>query len=534
MNRYYQPGLFEQDLDNIKQFYHQQGFLGMRILSHQVKGESRHRVFIHLTLEEGERTFVEGVDLFGNRAFPDSVLKPVIKVIPGRPLLAKEIDQSQTALLQYYAEAGFLDAAVTAEVKTDDQSHRAIVDFQIIENHISRLKRIICKGLEKTRPVVVLREIRIDSGDVIQYSKLLEAQKRIYLTGLFNYVYIKPDPSGPDSASMRDIDVDVQEHPYGEFNISAGYGSEDKVRTRIEMAKKNIGGTARNIGLQTWLSFIQRGIMVSATNPWLFNQSIDADLNFLLEFSNEPGYGFYRSGGQGILGKRLGSFVKIRLTLRQDFTRFTHVEIMPEDQSKANIRSVKGSVTYDTRDNLFDTKTGAFGEFSYELARAVFEKRLIFHRYEGEYKIFRTIGPLVIGSGIAFGWLETAAGISNIPLNERYYAGGQGSVRGFDYQKIGPLNSKGIPTGGLTRIVWHVGELRHPLFRSLGGAFFCDAGNCWEKIPRDGRFHLRSSAGYGLRFHSFLGVIRIDYAWKLDRRRGEKAGALVFNMGNAF
>jgi outer membrane protein insertion porin family len=535
MKRIYQPALFEQDLNNIQQFYHQQGFLEMRVLSHEAEGnELTRRLFIHLVLEEGERTTIEGINLFGNQQFPDSVLKTVIRINPGRPLMAKEIDESQTALLHFYAEAGFIDAEVTVNVKTAEQSHRAVVDFQILENRVSRLNRVICDGLVKTRLPIVLREMQVDSGAVIQYSKLLETQKRLYLTGLFDYVFVKPGPVGPDTASMRDIRIEVKEHPYGEFNISSGYGSEDKVRTRIEIAQKNIRGTSRNIGLHTWLSFIQRGVMVSATDPWLFNQPVNADLNFSIEFKNEPGYDLYRSGGQGILGKRLSEFVKIRLMLRQDFSRFSRVKTMPDDQGRANIRSIKGSVTYDARDNLFDTKRGTYFEFSYELARAVFEKRLIFHRYEGEYKIFRSFGSAVIGTGISFGWMNTTAAVSDIPLNERYYAGGQGSVRGFGYKKIGPLNSRGIPTGGLIKIVWRVGELRYPLVRSLRGAIFCDAGNCWEKELPVGRLHLRSSAGLGLRFHFFLGVVRMDYAWELDRRPGEKAGTLVFNMGHAF
>jgi outer membrane protein insertion porin family len=535
LKRTFQPALFEQDLHNIQQFYHQQGFLEMRVLSHQAEGdESTRRLSILLTLEEGERTTIEGINLFGNQQFPDSILKSVIKVNPGRPLMAKEIDETQTALLHFYAEAGFIDAEVTVNVKTAEQSHRAVVDFHILENRVSLLNRVFCEGLIKTRPSVVLREMQVDSAEVIQYSKLLETQKRLYLTGLFDYVFVKPGPIRPDNPLMRDIRIEVQEHPYGEFNISTGYGSEDKIRTRIEIAQKNVRGTARNIGLHTWLSFIQRGVMVSATDPWLFNQPVNADLNFLMEFKDEPGYNLYRSGGQGILGKRLGQFVKIRLALRQDFTRFSQVKTMPDDQGRANIRSIKWAITYDARDNLFDTKRGIFFEFSYELARAVFEKHLIFHRYEGEYKIFRPFRSAVLGTGISFGWMNTSAAVTDIPLNERYYVGGQGSVRGFDYKKIGPLNSKGIPTGGLIKIIWRVGELRHPLVRSLSGAIFCDAGNCWEKeLPAD-RLHLRSSAGLGLRFHFFLGVVRMDYAWKLDRRPGEKAGALVFNMGHAF
>ena len=141
---------------------------------------------------------------------------------------------------------------------------------------------------------------------------------------------------------------------------------------------------------------------------------------------------------------------------------------------------------------------------------------------------------MVLGSAMDFGWLISGSSIESIPLNERYYTGGQGTIRGFDYKKVGPLNSKGIPTGGLIKWVWRITELRFPIHKSLYGAIFADSGNCWNSSHAFRFSDFRQAAGLGLRLHSFLGIVRVDYAWKLDRRSGEKAGAWVFNMGHAF
>ena len=124
--------------------------------------------------------------------------------------------------------------------------------------------------------------------------------------------------------------------------------------------------------------------------------------------------------------------------------------------------------------------------------------------------------------------------IESIPLNERYYTGGQGTIRGFAYKKVGPLNSEGIPTGGIIKWIWRIAELRFPVHRNLYGAIFIDSGNCWSSSHSVRFSDFRSAAGLGLRLHSFLGIVRVDYAWKLDRRSGEKFGAWVFNMGHAF
>lgn len=534
-HRYYRPELFAMDLENVQKYYRQHGFLEIRISNYSANIDSvNHTVDLTVQLQEGKQTYIEGIHLFGNEAFADSLLESKLKVRTGHPLIVREIDQSQNNLLQFYADHGFLDAQVTVDIKTNPESHRTILDFSISEHEISRLRRILLKGIQKTKPTVLLREIAVDSGDVIRYSQLLKSQRKLYLTGLFQYAYIRPAPIDSAFQGQRDIAVEVQENQYGEFNTSFGYGSEDKLRVRSEIAHKNVHGTARGVGFQCWLSFIRRGLMISATDPWLFHQPVKADANLVTEYKEEPGYHSLRSGGQAIFGRSLGQFSVVHFTLRQDFTRFSHVKTLPDEKAKANLSSLKWSVNYDTRNNLFDTQQGLYTSFSYELARAVFDEPLLFHRYEADVRMFGSFWQMVIGSGVEFGWMTSRVSIRSIPLNERYYVGGQGSVRGFDYKKLGPLNPDGVPTGGLVRMVWHVTEMRYPLYRSLKGAFFLDAGNCWDSIKSMQNSSLRTAFGAGLRLHSFLGIVRVDYAHKLDRLPGEKPGAWVFNMGHSF
>jgi len=533
--RIYRYELLQEDLENLKRIYYQNGFLEVQIPSYHVNIDSmKGQVAISIHIHEGERTFVEGIHLFGNQVYSDSVLKSQLKISVGHALVALSIDQSQNQLLRFYADNGYLDGQVTANIKTNPMSHRAILDFSITENRISRLKNVHLKGINKVRPHIVLRELCVDSGKVLQYFKLLKSQRELYLTGLFQYAYVRPVPWDSTYLEGRDVIIEVQEHPYGEFNISGGYGSEDKFRIKMEIAQKNLKGTARKLGLQSWLSFIQRGIMISATDPWLFQLPVKADLNITAEFKDEPGYDLFRSGGQGILGYRIREHTDLHLSVRQDFSQFSHVKTLPQKESKGNIRSIKWWMTHDTRENLFDPHHGIYITWSYEVARAVFNAPVLFHRWEGELRLFYPYWKCVIGTGLEFGWLKCRTSIESIPLNERYYVGGQGSVRGFDYQKIGPLNEDGLPTGGLLKFVLRMGEIRFPLYRSLQSAFFLDAGNCWATDRHAQINDLRSAAGLGLRFHSFLGIIRMDYALKIDRRPGEKHGALIFNMGHAF
>jgi translocation and assembly module TamA len=122
----------------------------------------------------------------------------------------------------------------------------------------------------------------------------------------------------------------------------------------------------------------------------------------------------------------------------------------------------------------------------------------------------------------------------DIPLNERFYAGGPNSLRGFGYQLVGPLDSDGDPTGGRLKLVWNLVEIRQAVYKMIGLALFADVGDIlWQ--PEAFRLgNIRTSAGVGLRANTPIGIMRLDYGVNLKRKKGEPEAKLYFNMGQAF
>jgi translocation and assembly module TamA len=121
-----------------------------------------------------------------------------------------------------------------------------------------------------------------------------------------------------------------------------------------------------------------------------------------------------------------------------------------------------------------------------------------------------------------------------IPLNERFYAGGPNSVRGFEYQTVGPLDSDGDPLGGRFKLVWNVVELRRAVYRMIGVVGFFDLGNVWPDVAAVRLADIRSAAGVGLRANTPIGIVRLDYGVNLDPEAGEAARLVSFGMGQAF
>jgi len=200
-----------------------------------------------------------------------------------------------------------------------------------------------------------------------------------------------------------------------------------------------------------------------------------------------------------------------------------------------NVSSLIFAGTYDTRNDLFNPTRGIYSQLSNEFAGYYFSGSVAFYRLIGELKYFHSWTPnTILAVGILVGRIDPAKGFTSLPLNERFYTGGPNSLRGYDYQKVGPLDTGNSPIGGELKLVWHIFEVRQTIYKMFGAAIFADAGNVW-KLPRSFKLGgIRYDGGAGLRVNTPIGLVRLDYAFKINRRPGESIGKLYFGMGQAF
>jgi len=534
--RYYHEENLSEDLKSLELFYHQHGYLEAAIIDYKVETDSTtYKATIRITLSEGEQTQIEGVSILGNIVFSDSLLADKTSIRAGQPYRQKRIDDSTEALLVYYAEYGYLDTEVTPDIRVDTETHRALIDYYISEKSQYRIDDIQIQGLEKTRETIVMRELLFRPNEVINYSHLLTSQRNIYLTGLFQSVFIRPHaPSGGDS-TKKDIQVIVKESMTGEFNVAGGYGLVDKVRGKIEIFNNNVRGTALKLGLTGNVSFVQNSVESSFTDPWTFGKPLRTDINLLVEKKVEPGYNLARIGGKITMG-RMFRKNNLTATYRHEQGKLSNIKgtDIPEKLT-SNTRSIKLAFSHDTRDNLFNSSRGLFFEASTEAGAYVTSQTRLFYRYNTMIKYFYPIGQkTVIATSAELGLFDAEGGLDAIPLYDRLYAGGPNVLRGFSYEKVGPLDKKRVPVGGKLKFVWNLCEIRRILYKMVGGVVFIDIGNVWTN-PRDVSIQdLRVSPGLGLRINTPIGQGRLDYGFNIDRQAHESPSQVYFSMGQAF
>ena len=533
----FHPTVLEDDLKSLVRFYRRQGYLQAEIAGYTVDRDSTTRkVAIDLRIAEGPLTRMEKVTVFGNRVFTDAELLERIGLRSGDPFKAKLLEDATTGVMTMYANQGYLDAEVRPDIQVNSETNLAIVDFLIEEGDRFRAAAVRIDTLMKTREQVVRREMELRPGDVIRYSDLLRSQRHLYMTGLFQSVFIRPvPPSGGDSAK-KDILIEIKENQSIELATGVGYGTEERLRGSIEISNDNIAGSARKVGLLCEASLIRRSVETSFTEPRTFGSRVRTDLSMSYGYFDEPGYELERKAANVSLGRVLGERSRVSLGFEYSDDNLIHVDIIdvPEDL-RAKLRSLSLALVYDTRNDLSNTTGGIYLGWTNDLTGAILGGTDSYARSSFQSRYFhRVTSTTVLASGLEVGWMDRLRGSEEVPLGERFYTGGANTVRGFRYQCVGPLDLGGKPVGGLFMSVINLVELRQDVYRMLGAVVFIDLGNVWSRIhafhPRD----FRPSAGIGLRLNTPIGILRGDFGINLDRRNGEPQTRFHFNVGQAF
>jgi outer membrane protein assembly factor BamA len=204
------------------------------------------------------------------------------------------------------------------------------------------------------------------------------------------------------------------------------------------------------------------------------------------------------------------------------------------------------TVSRDTRDELLDASRGSFLSHAFQLSPESLGSQVRFVKYFGQYfRYFALQKPkvelftnqilrprLIYATAVRVG-LASGLGGQDVPLSERFFAGGSTTIRGFQQNSVGTGSTIGSQLGGNAMMVLN-NELRFPLFRMFDGVGFVDVGNVYPKVSDFSFSELRKAAGPGLRVRTPWFLLRLDYGFKLDRRPGESMGRLFFSIGQAF
>jgi outer membrane protein insertion porin family len=491
----------------------------------------------------------------GNQDIPLKDIQSQLKSCVTGNVFSQEALKEDIANIQsLYFDKGYIMVQVQETTFVNPETGRVDITYLIAENQVAYVDQVKVRGNIKTKDIVVRREMRLRPGDRFDGGKLKRSKERLQNLGFFEEVsYDIQDTPVPDK---KDLVVEVKESKTGSFSFGGGYSTVDEFIGFVEVEQKNFDwrnfpyftGAGQDLKMRVAMGSISNSYNLSFTEPWLFDYPISFGFDlYKREHKRESdiGYGYDESvtGGDIRLGKELSEYVRESLVYRLDSIEITNITDNATSDLKKEygtnlISSLEYGLSYDSRDNIFDPLRGDYITGSLEDAGGPFggDKDFwkFFTRASHYFPLFR--GSVLEMRG-RLGLVKAYGDSKDVPIYERFFAGGAYTIRGYQERKIGPIDSASEdPLGGEAIVVGNL-EYTYPLFSFLKVATFWDIGNVWEKAGDIGTGGYKSGVGLGVRIKTPIGPLMLDYGIPLNKEPGEDKrgdGRFHFSMSHGF
>ena len=517
--------VFKGDMEAIKNLYLYEGFLNASV-DHELSYDSiTMRLDISLKIIEGRQHFVETVAFEGNEIFSAESLVQKITMQPDQVFDPRKITADNYIIRYSYDDLGYADVQVESKYRVHEE--QVIVTHHIVEGAKQFVGQIEIQGLKHTNESVVSRYIDMTRGDVFRYARILEIQRKLYRLEIF--MAIRTQVENSQTPNHKDIRFLLTEREWMAIRLRAGYGTRDRIRLGVGFTHYNVFGLAYQGKVDGKVSFVEQRVYTGMTFPRTFRLPGRLGIGFFFKRLEETGYTTQSLGGNAVTRLAFGAN---ELSVKYEVERVS-TYYGEDDSTKYDLlHGIILGYLRDNRNDPFYTTRGYYANVNFEVSGIVFPSDVDYMRPTAQIRYYHPFSSLVLGVAFKTGMVKPFSPTTEVPIYKRFYCGGSSSVRGYAERAIGPTDENDNPLGG--RLLGEFSsELRFPLYKILGGVVFIDGGNVWqeyEEIPQG----MRWGVGAGLRLRSFLGSIRLDYGFKLDRREGESAGSLHFAIGEAF
>ncbi len=555
-NDQYSKQKLSSDLETIRSYYQNRGYLEFNIDSTQVSiTPERDAIFITANLTEGQRYTVSEVTMAGSFPVPQDELQRLITLKPGEAFSRERVTESTKKISDRLANEGYSFANVNAEPVIDKEHATAAFTFTVDPGRRVYVRRINITGNAKTRDEVIRREIRQLEGAWYSTEKVNRSKTRLERLGFFSEINVET-PAVPGTTDQVDVNFTVTERSTGSIQLGAGYSTSEKLILSTSVSQNNIFGTGNSLTVALNTGSLSRTISVSYFNPYYTeegigrgfsvydrkvdtssltgvapysSESLGADINFSVPLSETDAVGF----GAGAEHTKLGVFTTSALRYLDFVNRFGDV---------TNTLKATASFSRDSRDSVLFPTSGLLQQYSVETGLPGGDLRYYRADVHGQYLLPLSAVLLPRVSLSLNGEYGFANGLGGQPLPffKNFFGGGVGSVRGYTTNTLGPRdpNNNAIAIGGNHLLVTNA-ELLFPFpgsktDKTLRLSLFTDAGNVFGSGDPITLNNLRYSAGTALTWYSPVGPLKLSYAVPIRKQPLDNIERLQFTLGQTF
>jgi len=535
------------DLESLRSYYLNRGYLDFSIESTQVSiSPDKRDIHITINVVEGEKYTVSQVKVAGELLGLDDELQALVDVKPGDTFNAERVNAVSKRMTDRLGALGYAFSTANAVPETNRDKREVAFTYFVDPGRRVYVRRVNVSGNSRTRDDVIRREIRQFENAWFDAEKVRLSRDRIDRLGYFEKVEIETPPVA-GSFDQVDVNVKIVERPTGQVQAGAGYSSAEGLVLQGSYSQQNTFGTGHAISLQINTSQVARTLGITHTDPYVTMYGVSRTIELLDRKSDlaELGLGSVDIDQQ-IAGVRYGvpftEFDTVFFGLRYEGTDIGLTEQSPQvykdyvedfGNSPASVQLTLGTAR-DSRDNILVPTRGLYQRLFAEWALPVLDLRYYRLTYQHQrYLPITSKVTIAMNADIGYG---NSYGGKPFPVFKNFYAGGIGSVRGYETASLGPVDEFGTPLGGTRKFAAQV-EALTPLpggDRTLRMFAFFDAGQVWGDDEKVSFGSLRMSTGLGIAWISPLGPMKFSYAYPLNDEPGDKLQRFQFQIGAGF
>lgn len=551
----YAEGRFFEDVKELRQLYESKGYLdveiGEPVVDARVSGSGK-RKWLNLTIpiEEGISYTLGEVDFEGNTLFPKEELGKIFSQRKGKVLDKTLLGFQMKAIESKYGQQGYIYATATPIFNKNKDTRTADVTVSITEEKKYFVNRIDFSGNTQTRDYVLRREMQIYEQEVFDYARYQRGLYRLKQGGIFE---IKDDPVITKVPETDKVNVEVKgtEASKNEFLFGGGYGGVNGFFIQGSFRTYNFLGMGTTLALNADVGNVQTIYSVSYTDPWLFGRRIGATTNI---FDNKVKYLQFDQksrGGSFAVTFPLGDFAGWQVGYRFErskATDFSNSFYMPtvylDYLNSSSTSAVFGGIMYNSVNNPFRPVNGLSANLSVTYAGTFLGGDNYFVKPSFDATYYLPTWPKQnLAFRVSTAYIKPMQG-REIPIWERFFLGGEDTLRGFGVRSVYPLTKDGrffvdpdtrTIEGGDRTFLANIEYVFH-IIQQVDLALFIDVGNTYHERQRLDLSNYRGDAGLEMRFFvpMFNVPLRLIYATNLNSRPHDDFSNFQFSIGLTF
>lgn len=569
----YDPAKLQEDLDKVRDLYKGSGYknvvigdpkIDVRAMKPGVADpvDQKRRMFVTIPIEEGERWKFGEVSIDGNQIYTDQLLMRAFEHKTGGWLRSKVIDEAVKNITDLYHNTGYIFARVEPELM-EKEGRVADLIVHVREGEQFQVGRIEFQGNDRTRDKVLRRELRLSEGGLVNVTAIRNSVLKVNQLGYFKLNEEDPVEIDTDTEKKKvNLMFKGDEADRTELQFGGGWSELDGFFGQFAINTKNFLGRGEQVGMSLQTGKLRDFFDLSYYVPWFLDrpQSIgirgyDQSLEYGL-FSDQERYLRNSRGAVLTYGRNLRLFTSASMSYnRSEYNDETTVlipgippapSVLQTTKLIIDNSSLRPALVFDSRDNPFETSRGQRASLAVEYAGGFLGGDNQFWRPEVSYSIFKPVTNYPTKTVFAFnaeaGLIKPFGG-ARVPVLERFFLGGESSIRGHRFRSIFLRNDQGEPLRDASGIILggdQFAQFNLEYHFLLGGPFrllvFADAGNVFGENQSFDLSNLRTTAGIELRvlLPVFGAPLRFIYAKNLDPLPQDSFEDFQFSIGSSF